>query len=245
MSKDGPEKSYWDVFDPAHKDYLVPEDIVAVIGGDGAGGASVRSPKNNFEFNDVSVLFDRTYQPSARMATRTAPAALVTSSAAADDSGVFSTHEKRATILVPVLVGTAVLAGLVFFGLSRYRRRLRRIRAAEPPGYKPYNPAAADSVITSSYTPTATLNSFQPPYPPPQPTPTPGMMVGYDTTGSGYSEVVGSPLPPQELPQHGWRSPEPMSIRSPVPGHYPPPLLEGLTEARSPGPEMKERLRER
>jgi len=128
-----------------------------------------------------------------------------------------------------------------------HRRRLRRIRTTtEPPGYEPYNPTAADSsVITSSYTPSATLNGFQPPYPPPQPTPTPAMMLSYDNTGSGYSEAVGSPVPPQELPPHSWHAPEPMSIHSSVPGHYPPPLLEGLSEARSPGPEMKERLRER
>lgn len=247
MSKDGPGKTYWDVFDPAHAEYVVPEDIVAVVGGDGTGGATVRSPKNNFEYNDVGVLFGRTYQPSARTPTRTAPVALVTTTAAATgDSGVFSTHGKRATILVPVLLGTAALVGVVLFVLSRRRRRLRRILAVtEPPGYKPYNPTAADSVITSSYTPTATPSGFHPPYPPPQPTPTPVMMLSYDNTGSGYSEVVGSPVPPQELPPNNWHTPEPMSIHSSVPGHYPPPLLEGLNEVRTPGPEMKERLRER
>lgn len=240
----GTESVYWEVFDPERSVYTVPDDILDVIGGDAQGHAAVKSPKNNFEFNDVEVLFRRTYAPAARTPTRTAPAAFATSTSASsakstDDSGAFATPAKQATILVPTIIGIALLAGLGFFLFRRRRQNAASRPAEEPPGYKPYNSAAAESVVTSSYTPTGTFNGYQPPYPPPPP------LMGYDTTGNGYSDAGAqlSPPPPQELPQHGWRSPEPMSIRSPVPGHYPPPLLEGLTEARSPGPgqEMKER----
>lgn len=224
------------------------------------GNAQVKAPDPKFDAADLDVLFRRTVTVKPRKPTRTAPASHTSSTevstdAVSDDPGVFSTPGKRAAILVPVICGIAILAGLAFFLVRRYRRKNTAAAAqsqsdAPPPQYKQ---EAIDGHMDES----STYHHHQQPGwgHLPQPTPNPAEHQYQDSFPTGpysdYSNSVPRPAspPPAELGAtciQGTPSGQPgPPVDSPpvMVGHFPPPLREGLMEAQNPvlGPEMKDR----
>ena len=204
------------------------------------------------DYSDLGTLFRRTITATTRAPTRTAPAMSAHSSGTAS-AGAFSTPAKRATILVPAIVGGLLLAALAAWLLLRYRRSRQTARPSLE-AYKERNPGTApESLATAPYSSPPTAPGWGDSHPGPPP-------IGY--AARAYSDYSGSSQTPRRSPAelplgqtpmgtplpHGdygqWVPPPlPLAMRGGVvPGHYPPPLPNEYVEGRS--PEMKERPRE-
>jgi LPXTG-motif cell wall-anchored protein len=239
------ETYYWGKYIPSRNKYSVPSDIRNVIGGDEKGLSSQSKPDKGFNSPDVERLFGRPVAITERQPTRSAPAGPANTASATDD-GPFSTPAKRATIIVPIVIGLLLLAGLAAFFILRRRKKTAYSAAPQdqPPVYKPRDSGAPESVLAPipQYPPGSTSpaagnwgNNNSVYAPPPHPHPSLDPNLQYATGSGGYSPRVfndfgespvtpggGIPQGPVEMPQGHTPAPE-------VEGWSPPPL------PRSPG----------
>ncbi|KAF2840717.1 hypothetical protein M501DRAFT_1014715 [Patellaria atrata CBS 101060] len=72
LGANGPAGATWDIFYPKIMKYTVPDVIVAEVGGDGSGGATLKGPAE-WSHRDLPVYFSRIPSFSARSPTRTIP----------------------------------------------------------------------------------------------------------------------------------------------------------------------------
>ncbi|KAI5819602.1 hypothetical protein BZA77DRAFT_304447 [Pyronema omphalodes] len=240
----GSESYYWGKYIPDRNRYSVPSDIRNIIGGDEKGLSSQPKPDKGFNSPEVERLFGRPVAIVERQPTRSAPTGPKKTSGANDD-GPFSTNAKRATILVPIIVGLLLLGGLAAFFILRRRKKTAYSAAPQdqPPVYKARDSGAPGVLAPvpqyppGSTSPTAGnwVNNNSIYSPPPHPHPPLDQSGQYATGIGGYSprlfhDFGDSPVTPGggiqqapvELPQGHTPAPE-------VEGWSPPPL------PRSPG----------
>ncbi|KAF2085940.1 hypothetical protein K490DRAFT_74814 [Saccharata proteae CBS 121410] len=98
LGEDGPQKAMWDLFEPNITEYLVPPEIISVVGGTSTGGATVKSPAS-WDNRDLPVYFTRIPSYSARAATRSIPTTTSTST---------SSSSKKSSTDVGAIAGGAV-----------------------------------------------------------------------------------------------------------------------------------------
>ncbi|GKT48280.1 Kelch repeat-containing protein [Colletotrichum spaethianum] len=129
LGKQNPSKDVWDVYKPNKTAYIVPEEIIAVVGGSGNGGATNTIPTNGFNSTELGLLITC----KADIPIRTPIRAFNASGTPAPN-----THFPTGAI-VGIAVGVAVLAialgmGCFFLWRSRHQRRLHN--GTSPPGPK-------------------------------------------------------------------------------------------------------------
>jgi hypothetical protein len=125
MGKQNSDNAKWVSFNNTKKTYKVPPEIVAVIGGDGDGGATKRAPDAGFNQPDLSVYFTRVYAATARTATRTIPTATGKSKAG-------SSHSSIGPIVGGVVAGVAALAIICVLVFCFLKRRKRNVPPQQP-----------------------------------------------------------------------------------------------------------------
>ncbi|KAF7544117.1 hypothetical protein G7046_g9852 [Stylonectria norvegica] len=67
MGKQNSDHSPWALYDPTKKKYVVPEEIISVVGGGAEGGATKTTPADGFDHPDLRALMTR----KAAIASRT------------------------------------------------------------------------------------------------------------------------------------------------------------------------------
>lgn len=108
MGKQNDDDSYWVLYSPNKTSYVVPDDIIDVIGGGADGGATKTAPDDGFDHRDLQYLMPRKATVAARQPTRAIPGS---------DSG--SDKNKGGGLSSGAIAGIAVggaaalLAGLV------------------------------------------------------------------------------------------------------------------------------------
>lgn len=113
--------------------YVVPPEIVAVVGGSSLGGATATAPANGFLNNDLSVYF----QQRASVATRTPTRAIPTPSNSTTPTNNGTLHKKSVLstgAIVGIAIGGAVLLLALFIaGCCLIRRHRRKHNASTTP----------------------------------------------------------------------------------------------------------------
>ncbi|KAL2881269.1 hypothetical protein SGCOL_003217 [Colletotrichum sp. CLE4] len=162
LGKQNAGKAVWELYKPNKTTYAVPDEVVAVVDGNGNGGATKTAPAAGFDYTDVSLLITLTANVPSRMPTRD-----VGSTSAPSPAGSLSTGA-----IVGIAVGAAVLVGALAMGcffLVRKRRSDRFHTGASPPG--PSHVYHAQS-MSEAWSPPA-ASPYSPPYGPSPFTPPP------------------------------------------------------------------------
>ncbi|KAF9872743.1 hypothetical protein CkaCkLH20_09922 [Colletotrichum karsti] len=212
LGRQNKNKSIWELYSPNKTSYSVPDDIIAVVGGNGNGGASKTAPANGWNQNDLGLMMAQTADISVRTPTRMV-------SPAATSTGRVGTFVTGA--IVGIAIGAAaviVLFALACFCLVRRRRRINRYHTprAPRPGH-PYHtqsmseawsppPMTHMSPVASPYSPPYGHSPFTPPPPPMSPPP------------QSAQTVPPHMGPPVELPSE---SPGPPTISTVTPAPAP------------------------
>ncbi|KAK2012912.1 cell wall anchored protein [Colletotrichum eremochloae] len=119
LGKQNPSKSLWDLYKPNKTTYAVPDEVLAIVGGNGDGGATRTAPANGFDYTDVGLLITI----KADVAVRTPTRAVVASSTPAPrmklPTGAF----------VGIAIGAALLLAALAMGCCLVRKRRRRHQA--------------------------------------------------------------------------------------------------------------------
>ncbi|KAL6411727.1 hypothetical protein AUP68_04101 [Ilyonectria robusta] len=116
MGKRNSYNSPWSLYDPSKTHYVVPTDIISVVGGSAEGGASKMAPTDGFDHQDLRALMTRKASAASRKPTRAIPG---------EDSGPKQGLSIGAIAGIAVggfVVLNAVLVG-AFYLIRRYRRR--------------------------------------------------------------------------------------------------------------------------
>ncbi|WYZ40617.1 hypothetical protein EsH8_IV_000958 [Colletotrichum jinshuiense] len=173
LGKQNANKGVWDLYKPNKTTYAVPDEVIAVVGGDGHGGATRTAPANGFDHTDVSVLVTLKADVAARKPTR----AVDGPSAASD-----APRRRLSTgAIVGIAVGAAVLfaalgLGCYILGRKRYRERYHSTASAPGPDRSYHVPSMSEarspqtahlslSPAASPYSPPYGNSPFQPPSP--------------------------------------------------------------------------------
>ncbi|TKA45690.1 hypothetical protein B0A49_12057, partial [Cryomyces minteri] len=157
LGESGPLKAMWETFWPNITKYLVPPEIVAQVGGGATGGATVKSPAQNWNNRDLAVYFTR----QASVATRTPTRAIPTSTASATGHSTSTANgspepSHTGTIAGGVVGGTVFLVLLlvsIVFCLRRRRNKEQRPEVTSPQEL----PA---NQIATTYTEPKTMDSY-------------------------------------------------------------------------------------
>jgi hypothetical protein len=120
MGKQNEDKSPWALYDPDKTQYVVPDDILSVIGGTPDGGATKTAPADGFMHRDLGVLLTRTASVAERTATRSVQDPNDSHHEA--DKGSLSTTA-IAGIAVGGAAGLIALAMVCFCLVRRHRRK--------------------------------------------------------------------------------------------------------------------------
>lgn len=132
MDLSGNSGTLWQLFNPNVTTYNIPPEIVAKIGGDSKGGATLRSPEKNWDSNDLAVYFTRIPSLTARTATRAIP-----SSTSPAKTGSLTGGRKIGTIIGATLGGLIFLILLLLLCLcilKRIKKKREGKEAIAPPG---------------------------------------------------------------------------------------------------------------
>ncbi|KAI9706253.1 MAG: hypothetical protein M1820_004828 [Bogoriella megaspora] len=120
MGQNGPQNSTWDLFYPNITKYSVPPAIVSAVGGSASGGATNRTPTDDWNNRDLAVYFTRYPSFDARTATRPVPGA---TGAPDSKSGGSSNGGAIAGGVVGGVVGLGLIIGIVWFCLRRRKQQ--------------------------------------------------------------------------------------------------------------------------
>ncbi|KAF2142656.1 uncharacterized protein K452DRAFT_318239 [Aplosporella prunicola CBS 121167] len=144
LGANGPNNNMWDFYYPNITQYLVPPEIISKIGGGSTGGATVKSPEDDWGHRDLPVYFGRQAQFSARTATREIPEATGTSSSKGDkkNGGSGSHTAAIAGGAAGGGVGLILIVALVFYCLWRRRKNNPKEKKERPPSELPAAPPA-------------------------------------------------------------------------------------------------------
>ncbi|KAK2051845.1 cell wall anchored protein [Colletotrichum caudatum] len=195
LGKRDPSRSVWGLYRPNKTAYAVPDEVLAVVGGNGGGGATRTAPANGFDHADVGLLITIKADVAARTPTRDIVA-----------PGTPTPNTKPSTgAVVGIAIGAAVLLAALATGcwLARHRRRQQThgngtLSSSSPP---PPPPLGQSHVYHTQ--------SMSEPWSPPSsrlsPVPSP------------YSPPFGHPAHPPLLPL----SPHPQSPRASPPVELP------------------------
>jgi hypothetical protein len=161
LGRQNNNSSPWALYEPDKTRYAVPSDVVDVIGGDGAGGATKTAPEGGFGHQDLTALMTRKANIAVRTPTRDVGGGL-----GSDDSPALSTGAIVGIAVGGGVVLIALLAGCIFC-LRRHRRKAAQRHASQqqgpflPPGH-PYH----NSVSEAGWSPaqTSALASSPSPY---------------------------------------------------------------------------------
>ncbi|KAF4976207.1 hypothetical protein FZEAL_7099 [Fusarium zealandicum] len=152
LGRQNNNKSPWELYVPDKTKYVVPTDVISVVGGSKEGGATKTVPADGFMHDDLKVLMTRKASAATRTPTRELSGATETGS---DGSGT-----KLSTgAIVGIAVGGAVvlIAGLVgcFCLARRHRRRRKDPNGPQQPMSQPYDyhHPAHPSVSSNQYSP--------------------------------------------------------------------------------------------
>lgn len=165
MGKQNNDSSPWALWDPDKTEYVVPTDILSVIGGSSDGGATKTAPDGGFMHQDLRALMTRKASVASRSPTREILGATGT-----DGPSAGSGLSKSAIIGIGVGGGVVLIAVLVgCFCLVRRYRRNRVRQGSQQPMAQPYD-YHHPSLPTSSLSPgpwSPHSSSFNPSSPPP------------------------------------------------------------------------------
>lgn len=166
MGKQNNDSSPWALWDPDKTHYVVPTDIVSVIGGSANGGATKTAPDNGFMHQDLRALMTRKASVASRSPTREIPGATRTGD---PDSG--SKLSTGAIAGIAVGGGVGLIAALFgCFCLVRRHRRNSGRHGSQQPMSQPYD-YHRPSLPTNSLSPgpwrSPHSSSFSPSSPPP------------------------------------------------------------------------------
>lgn len=121
MGRQNKDNSPWALYDPKKTTYVVPTDVISVVGGSAEGGATNTAPADGFNHQDLRALMTRKASIAVRSPTRHIPGATGES----DSSGDLSTGA-----IAGIAVGGAValIAGAlgIFCFIRRHRRKNER-----------------------------------------------------------------------------------------------------------------------
>ncbi|KAK1586062.1 cell wall anchored protein [Colletotrichum navitas] len=126
LGEQNPSKSLWELYRPNKTAYVVPDEILAVVGGNGNGGATKTAPANGFDHTDVGLLITIKADVGVRTPTRVVAA-----------SGTPAPSTKLSTgAIVGIAIGGTVLLTALAMGccLVRKRRRQTHRNGTSSPG---------------------------------------------------------------------------------------------------------------
>ncbi|KAH7116643.1 hypothetical protein B0J13DRAFT_653225 [Dactylonectria estremocensis] len=125
MGKKNSYNSPWALYDPSKTHYVVPIDIISVVGGSAEGGANKMAPTHGFDHQDLRVLMTRKASAASRNPTRAIPG---------EDPGPKQGLSIGAIAGIAVgglVILNAVLVG-VFYLIRQHRRRKMADRSHLP-----------------------------------------------------------------------------------------------------------------
>jgi hypothetical protein len=150
--------------------YRVPDNLVALIGGDTEGHATATAPAQGFAARDLSVYFKTTASAAPRTASRFIPATQTATPPSHSKS-----KSKTGAIaggVVGGVVGLAAILAIVFLCLRRRRRKqagpnppeLNRAELANNPAIDPHDPAMSqkNGANYSMHSPIAEAPAYSP-----------------------------------------------------------------------------------
>ncbi|KAJ4152149.1 hypothetical protein NW765_017658 [Fusarium oxysporum] len=73
MGRQNSHNSPWALYDPSKTHYVVPIDIISVVGGSAEGGATKTAPADGFDHQDLRALMTRKASAASREPTRAIP----------------------------------------------------------------------------------------------------------------------------------------------------------------------------
>ncbi|SPN98500.1 uncharacterized protein DNG_01545 [Cephalotrichum gorgonifer] len=120
LGRQNPDGAIWALYEPEKKGYVVPKNIIDVIGGGGSGGATKAAPEGGFVSPDLKVLLSRTASSPKREPTRDV--------SGGETGGGLS----KGAIAGIAVGGVAVLLALVLGAVICLRRRRRQRRVGPP-----------------------------------------------------------------------------------------------------------------
>ncbi|PWY73122.1 hypothetical protein BO94DRAFT_627641 [Aspergillus sclerotioniger CBS 115572] len=130
LGKQNSEQKKWIRFRPNVTTYVVPSEVISVVGGGSTGGATLTTPTSGFDNPDLQTYFQRVYTPSSRSPTRAIPTQ--TGSSNSTTSEHQSTHVGAIVGgVVGGVVGAAAIAGILYWCL---RRQKNTSGERDPPG---------------------------------------------------------------------------------------------------------------
>ncbi|KAM5351446.1 hypothetical protein ACJ41O_004169 [Fusarium nematophilum] len=168
LGRQNDDNSPWALYEPDKTKYVVPTDVISIVGGSADGGATKTAPEDGFSHQDLKALMTRKASVATREPTRDIPDATGTG-----DSGSGSKLSTGAIAGIAVGGSVALIAALVgcFCFIRRYRHGRGR-HGSQQPMAQPYDyhHPAHPSVSSNQYSPgpwTPHSASFGPSSPPP------------------------------------------------------------------------------
>ncbi|KAH0556047.1 hypothetical protein GP486_006013 [Trichoglossum hirsutum] len=142
LGKNNPDNAKWSMFYPDLKQYNVPSEIVAVVGGSASGGATKAAPDLGWNNRDLPIYFTRQATFTARTPTRYIPTSTSSPTPTATPSPAPKERSKTPVIAGAAVGGTIGLVAtvtLLFCCLKRYREnRPERREPAELANNQPF-----------------------------------------------------------------------------------------------------------
>ncbi|KAL3305899.1 cell wall anchored protein [Colletotrichum asianum] len=212
LGKQNKNKSIWELYSPNKTTYSVPDEVIAVIGGNGNGGATKTSPAAGWNTADLGLMLADQAEITLRTPTR-----MVSATSAPSGGSSLSTGA-----IVGIAVGAAaliILLGLACFCLIRRRRNQQYHNPPNSSSGQPFHtqtmseawspPATHVSPAASPYSPPYHPSPFTPPPhspPPPQSAQTVPPYMGPPVELPSESPALTTALSPPPPPSGGHHS---------------------------------------
>ncbi|KAI8300466.1 Kelch repeat-containing protein [Colletotrichum sp. SAR11_59] len=212
LGKQNKNKSIWELYSPNKTTYSVPDEVIAVIGGNGNGGATKTSPAAGWNTADLGLMLADQAEITLRTPTRMVSAISAPSGGSSLSTGA----------IVGIAVGAAaliILLGLACFCLIRRRRNQQNHNPPNSSSGQPFHtqtmseawspPATHVSPAASPYSPPYHPSPFTPPPhspPPPQSAQTVPPYMGPPVELPSESPALTTALSPPPPPSGGHHS---------------------------------------
>ncbi|TVY65699.1 Kelch repeat-containing protein, partial [Lachnellula suecica] len=141
----------WNIYQTNITTYVVPPDVISVVGGSSLGGATASAPVNGFQNGDLGVYFTQKASIAARTATRALPAA--TQSSTTKPSATPAAIKITGAAVAGIAVGGAIFVSSLVLGACFLIRQKRR---------KPLPPTPPPLIIPKSAAPDYSQTPFSP-----------------------------------------------------------------------------------
>ncbi|KAI8224897.1 Kelch repeat-containing protein [Colletotrichum sp. SAR 10_99] len=212
LGKQNKNKSIWELYSPNKTTYSVPDEVIAVIGGNGNGGATKTSPAAGWNTADLGLMLADQAEITLRTPTRMVSAPSAPSTGSSLSTGA----------IVGIAVGAAaliILLGLACFCLIHRRRSQQYHNPPNSSSGQPFHtqtmseawspPATHVSPAASPYSPPYHPSPFTPPPhspPPPQSAQTVPPYMGPPVELPSESPALTTALSPPPPPSGGHHS---------------------------------------